>query len=84
MNKTLKHHQVFSGTSLLRTLWHLDFSPYYRGFLNSEVTFTPQYYTETQNGVHITEAFTGVSNRSHCVWESGLVGLLLPSDLRSW
>ena len=29
---------TYSGTSLLRTLWDLDFSPYYRGVLNSEVT----------------------------------------------
>ena len=29
---------VYSGTSLLRTLWDFGFSPYYRGFLNSEVT----------------------------------------------
>ena len=29
---------IYSGTSLLRTLWDLDFSPYYRGVLNSEVT----------------------------------------------
>ena len=28
----------YSGTSLLRTLWDLDFSPYYRGVLNLEVT----------------------------------------------
>ena len=28
----------YSGTSPLRTLWDLDFSPYYRGVLNSEVT----------------------------------------------
>ena len=28
----------YSGTSLLRTLWDLKISPYYRGFLNSEVT----------------------------------------------
>ena len=28
----------YSGTSLLRTLWDLDFSPYYKGVLNSEVT----------------------------------------------
>ena len=28
---------VYSGTSLLWTLWDLDFSPYYRGILNSEV-----------------------------------------------
>ena len=27
----------YSGTSLLRTLWDLNFSPYYRSFLNSEV-----------------------------------------------
>ena len=30
-------HLTFSGTSLLRTLWDLNFSPYYRGVLNSEV-----------------------------------------------
>ena len=28
---------MYSGTSLIRTLWDLDFSPYYRGVLNSEV-----------------------------------------------
>ena len=28
---------MYSGTSLLRTLWDLKFSLYYRGFLNSEV-----------------------------------------------
>ena len=28
---------LYSGTSLLRTLWDLKFSPYYRGVLNSEV-----------------------------------------------
>ena len=28
--------EVYSGTSLLGTLWDLKFSPYYRGFLNSE------------------------------------------------
>ena len=32
------HIYCYSGTSLLRTLWDLDFSPYYRGVLNSEVT----------------------------------------------
>ena len=50
---------VYSGTSLLRTLWDIDFSPYYRGVLNSEVTYTYcntlQYYTGTQNGVLIIE-----------------------------
>ena len=29
---------VYSGASLLRTLWDLKISPYYRGFLKSEVT----------------------------------------------
>ena len=37
-----KHHTIYtciySGTSLLRTLWDLKISPYYSGFLNSEVT----------------------------------------------
>ena len=28
---------VYRGTSLLRTLWDLNFSPYYGGVLNSEV-----------------------------------------------
>ena len=34
------HHSMspYSGTSLLGTLWDLDFSPYYRGVLNSEVS----------------------------------------------
>ena len=36
---------VYSGTSLLRTLWDLDFSPYYRGVLNSEVTYVIHYST---------------------------------------
>ena len=28
---------LYSGSSLLRTLWDFKFSPYYRCFLNSEV-----------------------------------------------
>ena len=52
------HVTVYSGTSLLRTFWDLNFSPYYRGVLNSEVTNTLQYYTETQNGVLITAVST--------------------------
>ena len=34
---SLSNIRIYSGTSLLRTLWDLDFSPYYRGVLNSEV-----------------------------------------------
>ena len=41
---------IYSGTSLIRTLWDF-FSPYYRGFLNSEVLDTLQYCTGTQIGV---------------------------------
>ena len=36
--KSINLFKMYSGTSLLGTLWDLDFSPYYRGFLNSEVT----------------------------------------------
>ena len=32
------HKLLYSGTSLLRTLLNPNFSPYYRGVLNSEVT----------------------------------------------
>ena len=35
--------------------WDTEWFPYYRGFLNPEVTHTPQYYTGTQNGVLTTE-----------------------------
>ena len=62
---------LYSGTSLLRTPWDLDFSPYYRGFLNSEVTYnTLQYYTGTQNGVLIIEVSAiqrFVIERFHCI-----------------
>ena len=34
----LRSFVVYSGISLLRTLWDLKISPYYGGFLNSEIT----------------------------------------------
>ena len=51
----------YSGTSLLRTLWDLDFSPYYRGFLNPEVIlYTTVLHWDTEwcpyyRGFHISE-----------------------------
>ena len=60
---------VYSGTSLLRTLWDLDFSPYYRGVLIQRSLSTLQYYTGTQNGVLIIEVSAiqrFVIERSHC------------------
>ena len=71
-------HQIkYSGTSPLRTLLYLNFSPYYRGFLNSEVIlYTPVLYWDTEwcpdyRGFHISE----VCNREIplyltdvCIW----------------
>ena len=62
-----------SGTSLLGTLWDLDFSPYYRGSSGSiQRSFnTLQYYTGTQNGVLITEVPAiqrFVKESFHCIY----------------
>ena len=52
---------MYSRTSLLRTFWDLKFSPYYRGFLNSEVmSYTTVLHWDTEwcpyyRGFHISE-----------------------------
>ena len=56
-------------TSLLRTLWELDFSPFTEVSSIQRSLNTLQYYTVTQNGVLIREVSTNqrfVIERSHC------------------
>ena len=60
---------MYSGTSLLRTLWDLRMSPDDKGFLHSEVVNTLQYYTGTENSVLIIDISTFqrfVIERSNC------------------
>ena len=62
--------RTYSGTSLLRSLWDLDVSPYYRGVLTLDSFNTLQYYTGTQNGVLIIVVAAiqrFVIERFHCI-----------------
>ena len=53
----------YSGTSLLKTLWDFDFSPYYRGFLNSEVI---QYTTVLHWDTEWCPYYRGFCNSEIC------------------
>ena len=79
--RIIRMYILYSGTSLLWTLWDLDFSPHYRGFLIQRSRSTLQYYTGTQNGVLIMEVSAiqrFVIERSHCImYERSSMHMLL-------